>query len=88
MKSAQAYRTGRLAHLKRDAFAQVFNVPVSAEQPCIFVEPGVIEQQQVTVVYQIHSSTTSLACPARHHLFVVIAICRTGSACAIRWCRC
>ncbi|MBA0457816.1 hypothetical protein D7Y57_17025 [Stenotrophomonas maltophilia] len=26
----QAYRTGCLAHLKREAFAQVFNVPIEA----------------------------------------------------------
>ncbi|HDP4805321.1 ATPase [Pseudomonas aeruginosa] len=46
VKPEQAYRTGRLAHLKRDAFAQVFNVPIAADQPCVFVEPGVIEQLQ------------------------------------------
>jgi hypothetical protein len=50
MKPDQAYRTGRLAHLKRDAFARVFNVPVAAEQPCVFVEPGVIEQLQAMVL--------------------------------------
>ena len=49
MKPDQAYRTGRLAHLKRDAFARVFNVPVAAEQPCVFVELGVIEQLQAMV---------------------------------------
>lgn len=46
VKPEQAYRTGRLAHLKREAFAQVFNVPIAADQPCVFVEPGVIEQLQ------------------------------------------
>lgn len=46
MKPEQAYRTGRLAHLKREAFAQVFNVPIAADQSCVFVEPGVIEQLQ------------------------------------------
>ena len=49
MKPDQAYRTGRLAHLKRDAFARVFNVPVALEQPCVFIEPGVIEQLQAMV---------------------------------------
>jgi len=49
MKPEQAYRTGRLAHLKRETFARVFNVPVAAEQPCVFVEPGVIEQLQAMV---------------------------------------
>ncbi|WP_261530687.1 ATPase [Burkholderia multivorans] len=46
VKPEQAYRTGRLAHLKREAFAQVFNVPIAADQPCVFVEPSVIEQLQ------------------------------------------
>ncbi|EPK7593154.1 ATPase [Pseudomonas sp. HMSC066A08] len=46
VKPEQAYRTGRLAHLKREAFAQVFNVLIAADQPCVFVEPGVIEQLQ------------------------------------------
>jgi len=50
MQPEQAYRTGRLAHLKRDVFAQVFNVPVAADQSCVFVEPGVIEQLQAMVV--------------------------------------
>lgn len=46
VKPEQAYRTGRLAHLKREAFAQVFSVPIAADQPCVFIEPGVIEQLQ------------------------------------------
>jgi hypothetical protein len=50
VKPEQAYRTGRLAHLKREAFAQVFNVPIAADQPCVFVEPGVIEQLQTMTV--------------------------------------
>ena len=44
MRPEQAYRTGRLAYLKREAFAKVFNVPVSAVQPCVFVVLGVIDQ--------------------------------------------
>ena len=35
--------------VKRDAFARVFSVPVAAEQPCVFVELGVIEQLQAMV---------------------------------------
>ncbi|BBP05137.1 hypothetical protein TPL01_10180 [Sulfuriferula plumbiphila] len=50
LKPEQAYRTGRLAHLKRHVFAQVFNVPIEAGQPCVFVEPGVIDQLQSMVV--------------------------------------
>lgn len=46
MKPEQAYRTGRCAHIKREAFARVFDVRIAADQPCVFVEPGVIEQLQ------------------------------------------
>jgi len=49
LKPEAAYRTGRLAHLKREAFAGVFNVPLAADQPCVFVEPGVIERLQAMV---------------------------------------
>lgn len=49
LKPEQAYRTGRLAHIKRHVFAAVFNVPIEANQPCVFVEPGVIEQLQAMV---------------------------------------
>ncbi|EMM5787315.1 ATPase [Pseudomonas aeruginosa] len=49
VKPEQAYRTGRLAHLKRKVFTELFNVPIAAEQPCVFVEPGVIEQLQAMV---------------------------------------
>lgn len=50
LKPEQAYRTGRLAHLKRGVFATVFNVPVAADQACVFVEPGVIERLEAMVV--------------------------------------
>ena len=46
MQPGQAYRTGQCAHLKREAFARVFDVPIAVDQPCVFVEPGVIEQLQ------------------------------------------
>lgn len=49
MKPEQAYRTGRLAHIKRHVFTQVFNVPIEANQACVFVEPGVIEKLQTMV---------------------------------------
>ena len=49
LKLEQAYRTGRLAHVKRDVFATVFNVPVAADQAFVFVEPGVIERLQAMV---------------------------------------
>jgi len=46
LKPEQAYRTGRVAHLRRAVFAQVFNVPIEDKQACMFVEPGVIDQLQ------------------------------------------
>jgi len=49
LKPEQAYRTGQLVHLKRIVFADVFNVPIAANQACIFVEPGVIEQLKTMV---------------------------------------
>ncbi|ABM59436.1 hypothetical protein [Verminephrobacter eiseniae] len=49
VKPEQAYRTGRLAHLKRHVFAKVFNVTIEASQPCVLVEPGVIEQLEAMV---------------------------------------
>lgn len=51
MKPEQAYRTGRLAHMKREVFARVFNAPIAANQPCVFVEPGVIEQLRSMVAH-------------------------------------
>lgn len=44
LKMEDAYRTGKLAHLKREAFSNVFNVPAPADLPMVFVEPGVIDQ--------------------------------------------
>jgi hypothetical protein len=44
LKPTQAYRTGRVLHLKRDAFGRVFNVPIEPSLPSVFVEPGVIEK--------------------------------------------
>ena len=49
LKPEQAYRTGRLAHLKREAFPAVFNVELAADQVCVFVEPDVIERLQAKV---------------------------------------
>lgn len=50
MKPEQAHRTGRLAHLRRKVFTQMFNVPIEDKQACVFVEPGVIDQLQSMVV--------------------------------------
>jgi hypothetical protein len=49
LKPAEAYRTGRLAHLKREVCTKVFNVPIAANQSCVFVEPGIIERLQTMV---------------------------------------
>ena len=49
LKPEQAYRTGQLAHVKREVFARLFNVPITDKQACVFVEPGVIEQLQAMV---------------------------------------
>lgn len=49
LKPEQAYRTGRIAHLKREVFARLFNVPIDAKQACVFIEPGVIERLQSMV---------------------------------------
>jgi len=46
VKPDKAYRTGRLAHVKRDVFDRLFNVPRNDKLPCVFVEPGVIEKLQ------------------------------------------
>lgn len=49
LKPEQAYRTGRVAHVKRAAFARLFDVPITDSQACVFVEPGVIDQLQAMV---------------------------------------
>ena len=49
LKPEQAYRTGRLAHVRRTAFARLFDVPIDAGQAWVFVAPGVIERLQAMV---------------------------------------
>ena len=49
MKPEQAYRTGRLAHLRRTVFAQMFNMAIEDKQACVFVEPGVIDHIEAMV---------------------------------------
>lgn len=49
LKLEHAYRTGRLAHLKRDVFAAVFNAEIASGQAAVFIEPGVIERLQSMV---------------------------------------
>lgn len=54
MHPKQAYRTGRLVHLRRIVFAQIFNAPIADDQACVFVEPNVIEQLQAMVEPTAH----------------------------------
>ncbi|OZI30837.1 ATPase [Bordetella genomosp. 10] len=49
LRPEQAYRTGKLAHLRREVFGRVFNVPIADKQPCVFVEPGVLDHLQAMV---------------------------------------
>ncbi|WP_295380794.1 ATPase [uncultured Pseudacidovorax sp.] len=52
LQPEQAYRTGRLAHLRREVFTRVFNVAIDDEQACVFVESGVIERLEAMVSAQ------------------------------------
>jgi hypothetical protein len=38
----EAYRTGKLAHLRKDVFVKLFNVPGELSTPCVFVDPEVM----------------------------------------------
>lgn len=46
LRPEQAYRTGKVAHLRRSVFVNVFNAPIDDKQACVFIEPGVIDQLQ------------------------------------------
>ncbi len=46
VKPDKAYRTGKVAHVKQDAFDRLFNLPRDDKLACVFVEPGVIETLQ------------------------------------------
>lgn len=46
LNAEKAFRTGRIAHIKRSAFNAVFNVAIDAHQACVFIEPGIIERLQ------------------------------------------
>jgi hypothetical protein len=43
IKPSGAFRTGEIAHLKREAAAKIFNVPIADDLPMVFVEPAIIE---------------------------------------------
>jgi hypothetical protein len=44
LKPEQAYRTGRIAHVKREVFARLFKSPIDARLPAVFIEPGLLEK--------------------------------------------
>lgn len=39
-----ADRTGRIAHLKRDVFSDMFDAKLPSDLPMVFVGPGVLDQ--------------------------------------------
>ena len=49
VKPGQAYRTGKIAHLKREVFPRIFNTSIRPDMPYVFVEPGVIDKLQASV---------------------------------------
>jgi len=53
LRPEQAYRTGQIVHLKREVFDRLFDVRLAADKPCVFVEPGLIEQLQAMVGPQV-----------------------------------
>ncbi len=46
LHTRKAYRTGKVAHLKRALFADLFDRPLAPYLPFVFVEPGVIDMRQ------------------------------------------
>lgn len=46
LKPHEAQRTGQVAHIKRVAAKQIFNVPMPDDLAFVYVEVGVIEQLQ------------------------------------------
>lgn len=49
IKPEDAYRTGLIAHVRREAFEHVFNTTVARDVPCVFVELGVINRLQAFI---------------------------------------
>lgn len=47
-------RTGRLAHIRREVFASMFNLSIVPEQSCVFVEPSVMERLQAMAARQLN----------------------------------
>lgn len=49
VKPEDAYRTGAVAHMKREVFSQVFNFAIAPDVPAIYVETGLISTLQSMV---------------------------------------
>jgi hypothetical protein len=49
LRPEQAYRTGSVLHMRREPFAEIFNVSVDFKLPFVFVEIGAIEKLQALV---------------------------------------
>lgn len=49
LKPHDAYRTGRIAHVRRETFDHIFRTPVGKDLPCVFVPPEVIDRLQAFV---------------------------------------
>ncbi len=44
LKLSDAFRTGSILHVAREACARLFNLPISPDLPFVYVEPGVIDK--------------------------------------------
>jgi hypothetical protein len=42
-KADEVWRTGQIAHVRRSAVPDLFNVPIPADTPLVWVEPEVID---------------------------------------------
>ena len=49
VKPEDAYRTGQIAHIRREVFEHIFNTTAGRDVPCVFVELGVIEKLQSSI---------------------------------------
>jgi hypothetical protein len=51
----KAYRTGTVMHVRRAVAAEVFNISLDPELPCVFVEIGAIEKLQALIEAAVSS---------------------------------
>ena len=62
LKSENAWRTGRMAHLRRAVFVAMINIRIDDKCPVIFVEAGVIDALQAII-----ASEADVASPPSVH---------------------